>query len=238
MIFSIETSTSNLSFTLLSNNQVINKISIKIKNELSEIIIPRIKKFMKNNSITFQSISLLVVGCGPGSFTGIRAVISAAKGICLSNKHIKILGINSLAGLAMSALNEAKNRNIEYILASIDTKRNDQFLQLFKVNNGNDRLLPICAINNIKPIKLENFSGYIQENNLVVEKFIFVGFISNLLKNNAKNINFCKQSTQIPDAVWVGKLGSHIVNNNINYKSSKIVFDEFKPIYVRSPEIN
>ena len=117
MILSIENSTSNLSLTLLINNQVINKVSIQIKNDLSEIIIPTIKNFIKNNSITFLNISLLVVGCGPGSFTGIRAVISAAKGIYLSNKHMKIIGINSLAGLAMSALIEAKNRNIKYIIA-------------------------------------------------------------------------------------------------------------------------
>ena len=238
MIFSIETSTLDLSLTLLSNNQVINKVSVKIKNELSEIIVPTIKKFMKKNSIKFQNISLLVVGCGPGSFTSIRAVISAAKGIHLSNKHMKILGINSLAGLAMSALSEARNRNIEYILASIDTKRNDQFLQLFKVNNCNEKLLPFSVINNIKPIKLENFPSYIIENKLVSENFLFVGFIPNLLKNKFTSMKFCKVSTKTPHAVWVGKLGLYIKNNNINYKSSKIAFNEIKPIYVRSPEIN
>ena len=238
MIFSIEASTTNLSLTLFSNSNVFNKVSIKIKNELSEIIIPTIKKFMKDNSITFRSVSLLVIGCGPGSFTSIRALISAAKGIYLSNKHMKILGINSLAGLAMSALNEAKNRNFEYILASIDTKRNDQFLQLFKINNCNERLLPFSVINNIEPIKIENFPLYLKENKLVVENFLYVGFISSLLKNKSSNINFYKKSNQIPDAVWVGKLGLYITKNNINYKSSKIAFDEFKPIYVRSAEIN
>ena len=238
MIFSIETSTSNLSLTLLNNNQVINKVLIKIKNELSEIIIPTIKKFLKDNSITFKSISFLVVGCGPGSFTGIRSIISAAKGIYMSNKHIKVLGINSLAGLAMSALNEAKLRNIEYIIASIDTKRDDQFLQLYKINNYNNRLLPFSAINNIQPISLENFPFYIRQNKLASENFLVVGFISNLLKNKPKNMKFCKELTQTPDSVWVGKLGFHIINNNINYKSSKIAFDNFKPIYVRSPEIN
>ena len=222
---------------MFNDNQIINNISIKIKSELSEIIIPIIKNFMKNNSITFQNISFLFVGCGPGSFTSIRTVISAAKGIYLSNKHIKILGINSLAGLAMSALNEAKKRKIEYILASIDTKRNDQFLQLFKVNNFNERLLPFSAINNIKPIKSENFPVYIKENKLVVENFLFVGFISKLSKIKSSNINFSKE-TQILDSVWVGKLGLYIINNNINYKSSKIAFDDFKPIYVRPPEIN
>ena len=238
MIFSIETSTSNLSLTLFKNNQVINKVSILIKNELSEIIIPTIKKFIKDNSVTFESISLLVVGCGPGSFTSVRAVISAAKGIYLSNKHIKILGINSLAGLAMSALNEAKKRKIEYILASIDTKRNDQFLQLFKVNNCKERFLPFYAVNNIEPIKLEDFNVYIRENKLAAENFLFVGFISNLLKNKLTDIMFSKDSTKNPDAFWVGKIGIYITQNNINYKNSKIAFDEFKPIYVRAPEIN
>ena len=238
MIFSIETSTSNLSLTLLSNSKVFNKLSIKIKNELSEIIIPTIKKFMTDNSITFQSVSLLVVGCGPGSFTSIRAVISAAKGIYLSNKHIKILGINSLAGLAMSALNEATKSKIEYILTSIDTKRSDQFMQLFKVNDCDKRLLPFSAINNIEPIKLENFSVYIKKNKLMDENLLFVGYISNFLKIRSTKIKFCIEPTQTPDAFWVGKLGLYIKNNNINYKNSKIAFDEFKPIYVRSPEIN
>ena len=238
MIFSIETSTSNLSLTLISNNQVINKVSIKIVNELSEIIIPTIKKFIKDNSITFQSISSLVVGCGPGSFTSIRVVISAAKGIYLYNKHIKILGINSLAGLAMSVLDEAKKRKIEYILASIDSKRNDIFLQLFRVNNSNETSLPFSVINSIQPIKLENLSNYIAHNKLIAENFLYVGFISNLLKNKVKNIKFSKECVQTPEALWIGKLGSHIINNNISYENSKIAYDEFKPIYVRSAEIN
>ena len=237
MILSIETSTSNLSLTLLINNRVINKVSFQIKNDLSEIIIPTIKKFIKDNSITLLNISLLVVGCGPGSFTGIRAVISAAKGIYLSNKHMKILGINSLAGLAMSALIEAKNINVQYIIASIDTKRDDLFLQLFRVNS-NERLLPFSAINSIQPIKIENLNDYIVENKLATEEFFCVGFISKLLKNKLTNIKFSRELIQTPDALWIGKLGSHIVNNNINYENSEIAYDELKPIYVRSAEIN
>ena len=238
MIFSIETSTSNLSLTLLINNRLINKVSIQIKNELSEIIIPTIKNFLKNNSITFKNISFLVIGCGPGSFTGIRAVISAAKGIYLSNKHIKILGINSLAGLAMSALNETKKKKFEYIIASIDTKRDDQFLQLFKLNNTNKKLLPFFAVNNIQATKIENLNDYIQKNRLMLEDFLFVGYVPTLLTNSLLNINYSEALTQAPDAIWLGKLSLYIINNNVNYEESKIAFNEFKPIYVRSAETN
>ena len=238
MIFSIETSTSSLSLNLLNNNQVINKASIQIKNELSEIIIPTIKVFLKNNSITFKNISFLVIGCGPGSFTGMRAVISAAKGIYLSNKHIRILGINSLAGLAMSALNETKKKKFEYIIASIDTKRDDQFLQLFKLNNTNKKLLPFFAVNNIQATKIENLNDYIQKNRLMLEDFLFVGYVPTLLTNSLLNINYSEALTQAPDAIWLGKLSLYIINNNVNYEQSKIAFNEFKPIYVRPAEIN
>ena len=86
--------------------------------------------------------------------------------------------------------------------------------------------------------QLENLLNYITKNKLTVEDFLFVGFIPTLLKNKLKNINFSAKLTQTPHAVWVGKLSSCIVNNNINFRKSKIAFDEFKPIYVKSAEIN
>ena len=114
MIISIETSTSDLSLTLLNEEIVLSHISVPFKNELSEIIVPTIKMFLKDNLISFADVSFLAVGCGPGSFTGIRCIISTALGITISNSHIKSIGINSLAGLAMSALYEAKNLKIKY----------------------------------------------------------------------------------------------------------------------------
>ena len=79
--------------------------------------------FLKDNLISFDDISFLAVGCGPGSFTGIRAIISTALGITVSKSHIKSIGINSLAGLAMSALQEAKTLKVKYVISSIDSKK-------------------------------------------------------------------------------------------------------------------
>ena len=122
MIISIESSSSDLSIALFTNEQLIDKLFIPIKNELSEIIIPTIKNFLFDNSITFENISFITIGCGPGSFTGIRVVIAAAKGIKLSNTNMKSIGINSLAGLAMSALEEAKEKNVSILLLQLIQK--------------------------------------------------------------------------------------------------------------------
>ena len=238
MIFSIETSTSDLSLTLLNNNSVLSHISIPIKNELSEIIVPTIKMFLKDNFISFDDITFLAVGCGPGSFTGIRAIISTALGITISKSHIKSIGINSLAGLAMSALQEAKTLKVKYVVSSIDSKKDDLFLQLFKINYTKNKLSPIVAISNIDTIKIEKLYNYFVIYNLISTEVLFVGHQSDMAKNIIEYLNVSKNSTQHPDSLGVGKLASCLISNKISINKTTYAFDKFKPIYARSAQIN
>ena len=237
MIISIETSTSDLSLTLLNTESILSHISIPVKNELSEIIVPTIKMFLKDNLISFDDISFLAVGCGPGSFTGIRAIISTALGITVSKSHIKSIGINSLAGLAMSVLQEAKTLKVKYVISSIDSKKDDLFLQLFKINYTKNKLLPIVAISNIDTIKIEKLYNYFVINNLILREVLFVGHQSNKAKKIIENLNVSKNSIQNPDSLGVGKLASCIISNNISINKTTYAFDKFKPIYARSAQI-
>ena len=238
MIISIETSTSDLSISLLNKESVLSHVSIPFKNELSEIIVPTIKMFLKDNLITFDNVSFLAVGCGPGSFTGIRTIISTALGITISNSHIKSIGINSLAGLAISTLHEAKTLNVKYVISSIDSKKDDLFLQLFKINYTKNKLLPIVEISNIDTIKIEKLYDYFVINNLILTEVLFVGHQSNIAKNIIENLNVSKNSTQYPDSIGVGKLASCIISNKISINKTTYAFDKFKPIYARSAQIN
>ena len=237
MIISIETSTSDLSLTLLNKETVINHMSILHKNELSEIIVPTIKMFLKDNFISFNDISFLAVGCGPGSFTGIRAIISTALGITISRGHIKSIGINSLAGLAMSALQEAKTLKVKYVVSSIDSKKDDIFLQLFKINHTKNKLLPFVAISNIDTTKIEKLYNYFVINNLILKEVLFVGHHSNIAKKLIENLYVSKNSTQHPNSLGVGKLASCIISNKVSINKTTYAFEKFKPIYARSAQI-
>ena len=237
MIISIEISTSDLSLTLLNEETVVNNISIAFNNELSEIIVPTIKFFLKDNSISFKDISFLAVGCGPGSFTGIRAIISAALGITISNSQIKSIGINSLAGLAMSALYEAKILKLKYIISSIDSKKDDLFLQLFKINNTKNKSLPIVATSDIDTVKIEKLYNYFGVKDINLKDVLFVGHQSDLAKKMINNLNVSKNLIQNPDSLGVGKLASFIISNKIGVSKTIYEFDKLKPIYARSAQI-
>ena len=238
MFISIESSSSDLSVALLRKEILIDRLTVPIKNELSEIIIPTIKNFLTHNGITFKDISTLVIGCGPGSFTGIRVVVAAAKGIQISNVYMKVIGINSLAALAMSAEEEAREKNCRYIISSIDTKRGDIFAQTFEVNNMVKSDFSFSAINEIEILEIQYLKNYLSIHKLISKNVLFTGHNSELLKNKIINLKTSIQDNQNSNALSAGKLALHFIDKNIDFKNTGIIFNSLKPIYIRHPEIN
>ena len=237
MILAIETNSLCLSLCLLQNDNLVNSFSTSFKNELSEILIPTINDFLKTNSISFTEISILAIGCGPGSFTSIRTLIAAGKGITLSNRHIKTIGINSLAALAMSAIYEAKTKKVEYIISSIDSKRDEPFIQTFQItdtkNNGN-----LKAVSKIQSIKMPDLNKYFLDHNIENNNIIFVGYNKELIPKNKFNLHTLNTKNQFSDALLVAKLCYSLILYKVNLSYSEIGFNVYKPLYIRFADIN
>jgi tRNA threonylcarbamoyl adenosine modification protein YeaZ len=238
MIISIEGSSNYLSLALLKNDLIISNETLKIKNELAQIIVPTIKHFLNKNSININQLSSIIVGCGPGSFTGIRTVIAAAKGIITSNNNLQTIGVSGLAGLAMSVVDEALKKNVKYIVSLIDTKRDDVFLQLFKLNDHDKLSFPFRSMNKIEVVKIEHIYKYLNKYNLSDKDILFVGHKSSSINSNIINIKTSENLCQYPNAIWVGKLALYLLNGFEKIDNTVIAFDKVEPIYVRSPEIN
>ena len=237
MLISIEGSTNNLSIALLKNDVVISNETFNVKNELAQIIVPTINFLLNKNSIRINNLSAIIVGCGPGSFTGIRTVIAAAKGIIFSNNNLQSIGVSGLAGLAMSVVDEALKNNIKYIISLVDTKRDDVFLQLFKLNEQDKLLFPFRVMNEIEVLKIEQINEYLNKYNLNNKNILFVGHRSNQI-SNILNTKISESLSQYPKAIWIGKLGLHLIRKLEKMDTRGIAFDKVEPIYVRSPEIN
>jgi tRNA A37 threonylcarbamoyladenosine modification protein TsaB len=163
---------------------------------------------------------------------------AAAKGIKISNVYMKVIGINSLAALAMSVLEEAREKNCRYIISSIDTKRGDIFAQTFEVNNIVKSEFPFSAINEIEILEIQNLKNYLSTHKLITKNVLFTGHNSELLKNKIINLKTSIQDNQNSNALSAGKLALHFIDKNIDFKNTGIIFNSLKPIYIRPPEIN
>jgi tRNA threonylcarbamoyladenosine biosynthesis protein TsaB len=69
----------------------------------------------------WEQIERIVVGTGPGTFTGLRVGVASARGLAQS-RAIGLVGVSSLAALAAPALREGAG-----VLAVIDARRGEAF---------------------------------------------------------------------------------------------------------------
>ena len=120
----------------------------------------------------------------------------------------------------------------------IDTKRDDVFLQLFKLNAGDKYTFPLCVMNEIEVIKIENMHKYFSKYNLVNKDILVVGYKSNEVNSRINNIKVSESLFQNPNAIWIGQLASNLINKFDKINNGGIAFHKVDPIYVRSPEIN
>lgn len=84
-----------------------------------------VRQVMECAELNFSEVTHIAAGRGPGSFTGIRVALAAAKGFCLATGAVG-MGINSLAALA------AHYESDTPVLVSAETRRGPCYAQLFE----------------------------------------------------------------------------------------------------------
>ena len=90
-------------------------------------LVPLAIRTLAGVGIEFTNLSHVAAGCGPGSFTGLRVSLAAAKGVCLACE-LPGLGISGLEALAFSS---SPVLNGFPVLFLADTRRGSVYAQLF-----------------------------------------------------------------------------------------------------------
>ncbi len=99
MILAIETATRICSVALFDASGVREVLESIEENSHSRVLHVLIDRLMKDQGIGLQDLSAVTVSKGPGSYTGLRIGVSAAKGLCYA-KDIPLIGVNTLESMA------------------------------------------------------------------------------------------------------------------------------------------
>lgn len=131
LLLNIETATKNCSVSVAKNGQTI------LCKEISELGYSHaeklhvfIEEILQETNTNFSEVSAVAVSKGPGSYTGLRIGVSAAKGICYA-LNIPLISIDTLAILAQQV-------NIEegIIVPMIDARRMEVYSAVFDKNHA------------------------------------------------------------------------------------------------------
>ncbi|WDU82546.1 tRNA (adenosine(37)-N6)-threonylcarbamoyltransferase complex dimerization subunit type 1 TsaB [Caloramator sp. Dgby_cultured_2] len=98
-VLAIESSSFVASVAIVTEEKVEGEIFINNKLQHSVLLFPLIEDMFKTLDLSVDDIDAVAVSGGPGSFTGLRIGVAAAKGIA-QGKNLKFIGVSSLDAMA------------------------------------------------------------------------------------------------------------------------------------------
>lgn len=105
----------------------------------AERLMPMIAQVMAEAGLEFSDIDRIAATVGPGSFTGVRIGVAAARGLALATGR-PVVGTSSLAVMAAQAAELLGEGCRDRLLAvAVDARRDMVFLQLFDAGTEMDR---------------------------------------------------------------------------------------------------
>lgn len=172
LILAFETSAKAGSVALLEGDKLLAESYQNTGLTHSQTILPMAENLIKSCGYTPRDIQAVAVAAGPGSFTGIRIGVAAAKGFAWGSQ-IPCYGVSTL---------EAMARNLGaqdgFVLPVMDARRNQVYNAVFSVSGG-----ALTRVKEDRAISLEELGQELQ----TLEGPIFlVGDGSSLCYNTLK----------------------------------------------------
>ena len=151
ILLNIETSSKNCSVSVSQDGKL--KSIVEIYSEHyshSENLHNFISEALKKIKLNPNDLDAIAVGKGPGSYTGLRIGVAAAKGLCFA-LNIPLIGINSLQILSQ----KYKAKPDEILFPMFDARRMEVYTM---VMNSNKEILKKTSSEIIKQDIFDDFS--------------------------------------------------------------------------------
>ena len=114
-----------------------------MKRGHAEALMPLIGRVMNQAAIAFTALDRIAVTTGPGSFTGLRVGLSAARGIALAADR-PVVGVTTLTAYAAPVVS---TNSTPPVIAAIDARHDQVYFQVVSGDGGallSPRVAPIA----------------------------------------------------------------------------------------------
>ncbi|MGJ4941168.1 tRNA (adenosine(37)-N6)-threonylcarbamoyltransferase complex dimerization subunit type 1 TsaB [Bradyrhizobium sp. HKCCYLS1011] len=111
-----------------------------MKRGHAEALMPMIARVVRQSGVSFAALDRIAVTTGPGSFTGLRVGLSAARGIALA-AHKPVVGVTTLSAYAAPIVSEDSPHPV---ISAIDARHDQVYFQVVG-GGGNELVAPQVA---------------------------------------------------------------------------------------------
>lgn len=223
-ILCLECSAAPASVAIIDNGKIVGSSFVNIKLTHSQTLMPMVKSLLKSSLLTVNDIEGIAVSVGPGSFTGIRIGISAAKGLGFAKK-LPCVGVSTLGAMAENF----KGRNC-YVCAVMDARCNQVYNAIFEITDNS-----ISRICEDRALRCDELATEIKELSQKSDKEIiicgdgteiFFKYVS-----EAENVKAAPEIYRFQNAAAVGLTAyKDFISGNT------VTTNELLPVYLRLPQ--
>lgn len=212
LILNIETSTTNCSVALSEEGKtLVLKEDYDTGYSHAERLHVYIDTVLKTANVSMNAIDAVAISKGPGSYTGLRIGVSAAKGLCFAQDK-PLIAISTLKALAHQV--DAQNG---LIVPMLDARRLEVFSAIFDAN-----------YNLVREIQAQILDEDAFKEDLETGKVHFIGNGVEKTKTLIQHPNAVFIDGKLPSADTMGKLAHH---KFINKDFEDVAY--FEPYYLK-----
>ena len=129
-ILALETSAKSVSAAVVENGAVLASAYQNMGLTHSVTLMPLVDSMLKNAGLTAKDMALIAVAAGPGSFTGLRIGVSAAKGLAWA-LELPCCGVSTLEAMAENARAFGGT-----VICAMDARRQQIYNAVFDCHDG------------------------------------------------------------------------------------------------------
>lgn len=219
-ILAIDTSAISSSVAIVNEDKIIGEFFCNTALTHSQTLVPMIDSVLKNTNMTLKDIDAIAVCVGPGSFTGVRIGVAAAKGMAYA-LDIPCVPVSTLHSMAYNLL----GRNC-IVCAVMDARCSQVYNAMFSIN-GN-KIERLCDDRALSIVELGN------ELATITQDIVFVGDGAEICMQNLSdrlgNISLAPKHIRYQNASCVGMTALH------TDKSEYVTANQILPSYLRLPQ--
>jgi tRNA threonylcarbamoyladenosine biosynthesis protein TsaB len=98
-ILALDTTTDPGSIALAEGNRLLEEVVLKAPDGYGDVLFIEIERMLSRHLLTLRDIDCFASASGPGTFTGVRAGLTAVKGLAVAAGR-KVAGVSNLQALA------------------------------------------------------------------------------------------------------------------------------------------
>lgn len=230
LILGIDSSSSACSVAITRDGSVLASEHASMTRGHAAALPPMISMILSIAEMTARDLDAIAVSTGPGSFTGLRVGMAAAKGLALSLDR-PLVGISCFDAVARRATHAVDQPNFDVLLVALASKREEIFIQ--GLDNRGVETIPGQALT---PLDVDERLGLMMKESDLL--YLAGESAPNLAETFQRIGSRCRAEVTIgpvspSDAADIAILGHETLDENPN--STRFYESGLTPIYMRPP---